>query len=54
MTGLNRLLEEEVPQGFERIRSDALLRVITKFNNVTDYLYFKEAKMARELLGVAA
>ena len=51
---LNRLLEEEVPQGFERIRSDALLRVITKFNNVTDYLYFKEAKMARELLGVAA
>jgi hypothetical protein len=43
-----------VPQGFERIRSDALLRVITKFNNVTDYLYFKEAKMARELLGVAA
>ena len=51
---LNKLLEEEVPQGFERIRSDALLRVITKFNNVTDYLYFKEAKMARELLGVAA
>ena len=51
---LNKLLEEEVPQGFERIRSDALLRVITKFNNVADYLYFKEAKMARELLGVAA
>ncbi len=51
---LNKLLEEEVPQGFERIRSDALLRVTTKFNNVTDYLYFKEAKMARELLGVAA
>ena len=51
---LNKLLEEDVPQGFERIRSDALLRVITKFNNVTDYLYFKEAKMARELLGVAA
>lgn len=51
---LNKLLEEEVPQGFERIRSDALLRVITKFNNVTDYLYFKEAKMVRELLGVAA
>ena len=51
---LNKLLEEEVPQGFERIRSDALLRVITKFNNVTDYLYLKEAKMARELLGVAA
>ena len=51
---LNKLLEEEVPQGFERIRSDALLRVITKFNNVTDYLYFKEAKMARELLGVVA
>ena len=51
---LNKLLEEEVPQGFERIRSDALLRVVTKFNNVTDYLYFKEAKMARELLGVAA
>ena len=51
---LNKLLEEEVPHGFERIRSDALLRVITKFNNVTDYLYFKEAKMARELLGVAA
>ena len=51
---LNKLLEEEVPQGFERIRSDALLRVTTKFNNVTDYLYFKEAKMARELLGGAA
>ena len=51
---LNKLLEEDVPQGFERIRSDALLRVVTKFNNVTDYLYFKEAKMARELLGVAA
>ena len=51
---LNKLLEEDVPQGFERIRSDALLRVTTKFNNVTDYLYFKEAKMARELLGVAA
>ena len=51
---LNKLLEEEVPQGFERIRSDALLRVTTRFNNVTDYLYFKEAKMARELLGVAA
>ena len=51
---LNKLLEEEVPQGFERIRSDALLKVTTKFNNVTDYLYFKEAKMARELLGVAA
>ena len=51
---LNKLLEEEVPLGFERIRSDALLRVITKFNNVADYLYFKEAKMARELFGVAA
>ena len=42
---LNKLLEEDVPQGFERIRSDALLRVTTKFNNVTDYLYFKEAKI---------
>ena len=50
---LNELLLSEVPQGFERIRSDALLRVTTKFNNVADYIYFKEAKIARELLNMA-
>lgn len=50
---LNELLEAEVPQGFERIRSDALLRVTTKFNSTADYLYFKEAKIAREMLKVA-
>ena len=50
---LNELLLSEVPQGFERIRSDALMRVTTKFNNVADYIYFKEAKIARELLNMA-
>ena len=50
---LNELLLSEVPVGFERIRSDALMRVTTKFNNVADYIYFKEAKIARELLNMA-
>lgn len=50
---LNELLLSEVPVGFERIRSDALMRVTTKFNNVSDYIYFKEAKIARELLNMA-
>lgn len=50
---LSDILEREVPVGFERVRSDALLRVRTAFNNVEDYLYFKQAKMLREQ-GVAA
>ncbi|WP_068975314.1 hypothetical protein [Acinetobacter wuhouensis] len=50
---LNIALEQEVPLGFERVRSDALLRVETAFNNVSDYLYFKQAKLLRTQ-GVAA
>ena len=50
---LNTVLEQEVPLGFERVRSDALLRVETAFNNVSDYLYFKQAKLLRNQ-GVAA
>ena len=50
---LNLILEKEVPHGFERVRSDALFRVETAFNNVADYLYFKQAKQLREQ-GVAA
>lgn len=50
---LNQILEHEVPKGFERVRSDALFRVETAFNNVADYLYFKQAKQLREQ-GVAA
>lgn len=50
---LNKILEQEVPQGFERVRSDALFRIETAFNSVDDYLYFKQAKALREQ-GVAA
>lgn len=50
---LNEILEQEVPEGFDRVRSDALFRVETAFNNVADYLYFKQAKMLRAQ-GVAA
>lgn len=50
---LNEILDQEVPEGFDRVRSDALLRVETAFNNVADYLYFKQAKMLRAQ-GVAA
>lgn len=50
---LNDILENEAPVGFERIRSDALLRVETGFNNYEDYLYFKRARDLRGL-GVAA
>lgn len=50
---LNIVLEQEVPLGFDRVRSDALLRVETAFNNVSDYLYFKQAKLLRTQ-GVAA
>ena len=50
---LGAILEQETPEGFERVRSDALLRVETAFNNVEDYLYFKQAKVLREQ-GVAA
>ena len=50
---LNDILEAESPVGFERVRSDALLRVETGFNNYDDYRYFKQARDLREL-GVAA
>lgn len=50
---LNSILEKDVPSGFERVRSDALLRVETRFNNVEDYLYFRQAKSLRTQ-GVAA
>ena len=50
---LNEILLRDVPEGFERVRSDELLRVETAFNNVEDYLYFKQAKALREQ-GVAA
>ena len=46
---LNDILEAEAPLGFERIRSDALLRVTTKFNNAQDYYYFTQAKALRNL-----
>lgn len=50
---LNDILEADAPEGFERIRSDALFRVTTKFNNLVDYQYFKQAKALRKLGGSA-
>ncbi|WOE32769.1 MULTISPECIES: hypothetical protein [unclassified Acinetobacter] len=50
---LNEILLSEVPVGFERVRSDALLRVETRFNNTEDYLYFRQAKLLRSQ-GMAA
>lgn len=50
---LNTVLEQDAPHGFERVRSDALLRVETAFNNAEDYLYFRQAKSLRRQ-GVAA
>ena len=50
---LNEILLRDVPEGFERVRSDALLRVETAFNNAQDYFYFKQAKELRKR-GVAA
>lgn len=50
---LNQILLAEVPEGYERVRSDALFRVETAFNSVADYMYFKQAKQLREQ-GVAA
>lgn len=44
---LDDILNQDAPVGFERIRSDALLRVETPFNNVEDYLYFRQAKQLR-------
>ncbi len=50
---LNSILLQEVPNGFSRVRSDALLRVETAFNNAQDYFYFKQARELRKQ-GVAA
>lgn len=44
---------KEAPAGFERVRSDALMRVETGFNSYEDYRYFKQAKDLR-VMGVAA
>ncbi|MBF7685928.1 hypothetical protein I2F17_08880 [Acinetobacter sp. B10A] len=48
-TELNEIIEADAPQGFERIRSDALFRVTTNFNSAEDYFYFKQAKSLRNL-----
>ncbi|AOA58196.1 hypothetical protein [Acinetobacter larvae] len=50
---LDAILLTEVPAGFERVHSYALMRVETAFNNAADYLYFKEAQKLR-VLGEAA
>lgn len=45
---LEDILDADAPKGFTRVRSDALLRVETAFNNAIDYLYFKNAKSLRQ------
>lgn len=49
MIELNDIIESDAPSGFELIKSNALLRVETKFNNVQDYIYFKQIKNMRSL-----
>ena len=50
---LNSILMSDAPEGYVRIRSDALLRVTTKFKSAAAYLHFKTTKSARELGNVA-
>lgn len=44
---LNAILENEAPEGYERIRSDAKFSVDTRFNSLADYEYFLEARNLR-------
>lgn len=41
------LIIADVPKGFKRIKSEAMLSVTTKFNSVEDYAYFKSGRRLR-------
>ncbi|PKF35517.1 hypothetical protein [Acinetobacter proteolyticus] len=51
---LNQMLLAEVPEGFIRVKSQALLQVKTKFNSPVDYQHFIFAKQLRDASKKAA